>query len=169
MLNRSLLSSKRATGCIALSDGRIFWGFGIGAEGIRVGELCFNTSMTGYHEILTDLSYAAQIITFTFPHIGNLSTNEEDLETSAPAARGLIIRENINKPSNWRSTLHLNSWLKSNNLVGIFALIREVLHAVSERIVRRSPQFVTARVDQTQICCSPRRGSGLDLRARTLL
>ncbi|MEK9848320.1 MAG: glutamine-hydrolyzing carbamoyl-phosphate synthase small subunit [Rhodospirillaceae bacterium] len=122
MLERSPLSLERPTGCIALSDGCIFWGYGIGVEGLRAGELCFNTSMTGYQEILTDLSYAGQIITFTFPHIGNVGTNIEDCETSAPAARGLIIREDISRPSNWRSILHLDTWLKSQNLVGVYGV-----------------------------------------------
>jgi carbamoyl-phosphate synthase small subunit len=108
-----------ANGVIVLADGTVFWGRGFGAEGSSVGEICFNTSMTGYQEILTDPSYAGQIITFTFPHIGNVGTNPEDIETINPAARGLIIREDITDPSNFRSTNHLNTWLKSHNLTGI--------------------------------------------------
>ena len=108
-----------ATAVLVLSDGSVFWGYGIGAENSAVGEICFNTSMSGYQEILTDPSYAGQIITFTFPHIGNVGTNEEDIETINPAARGLIIREDITSPSNWRSTKHFDDWLKSYNLVGI--------------------------------------------------
>jgi carbamoyl-phosphate synthase small subunit len=108
-----------ANGVIVLADGTVFWGRGFGAEGSSVGEICFNTSMTGYQEILTDPSYAGQIITFTFPHIGNVGTNPEDIETINPAARGLIIREDITDPSNFRSTNHLNIWLKSHNLTGI--------------------------------------------------
>ncbi len=108
-----------ATAVIILSDGTVFWGHGIGAQTHSVGEVCFNTSMTGYQEILTDPSYAGQIITFTFPHIGNVGTNNEDIETVTPKARGLIIREDITTPSNWRANKHFNDWLVSNNLVGI--------------------------------------------------
>lgn len=108
-----------ATAVIALSDGTILWGRGLGAAGQAVGEVCFNTSMTGYQEILTDPSYAGQIITFTFPHIGNVGTNPEDVETRIPAARGLILRASVTDPSNWRSAEHLDLWLKRHNLVGI--------------------------------------------------
>jgi len=108
-----------ATGVIVLADGSVFWGRGFGAEGTSVGEICFNTSLTGYQEILTDPSYAGQIITFTFPHIGNVGTNAEDIESINPAARGLIVREDITDPSNFRSTAHLNTWLQSHNLTGI--------------------------------------------------
>lgn len=110
---------SNATAVIVLSDGKIFWGYGLGAETHSVGEICFNTSITGYQEVLTDPSYAGQIITFTFPHIGNVGTNNEDIETTTPAARGLIIREDITTPSNWRAISHFNDWLKTNNLVGI--------------------------------------------------
>jgi carbamoyl-phosphate synthase small subunit len=108
-----------STGVIVLADGSVFWGRGFGAEGQAVGEICFNTSMTGYQEIISDPSYAGQIITFTFPHIGNVGTNSEDIETINPAARGLIIREDITTPSNWRNTQHFNQWLVSHNLTGI--------------------------------------------------
>ena len=111
-----------ANAVLVLSDGSVFWGRGVGATGSAVGEVCFNTSLTGYQEILTDPSYAGQIITFTFPHIGNVGTNSEDLETAKPAARGLILRADITEPSNWRSTQTLNEWLKKNNLVGISGL-----------------------------------------------
>lgn len=107
------------TGVLVLADGTVFRGRGIGAVGDSVGEVCFNTSMTGYQEILTDPSYAGQIITFTFPHIGNTGTNLEDIETVTPAARGLILRADITDPSNWRSTRHLDDWLKNFNLIGL--------------------------------------------------
>lgn len=107
-----------ASAVLVLADGTALWGRGIGAIGKVVGEVCFNTSITGYQEILTDPSYAGQIITFTFPHIGNVGANPEDIETTTPAARGLIVREDITEPSNWRSAQHLNSWLRSHNLVG---------------------------------------------------
>lgn len=110
---------QNATAVIVLSDGTCFWGRGIGAETTSCGEICFNTSMTGYQEILTDPSYAGQIITFTFPHIGNVGTNNEDIETINPAARGLIVREDITAPSNWRAAQNLDAWLRSYNLPGI--------------------------------------------------
>lgn len=108
-----------ATAVIVLNDGSVFWGRGIGAQTRAIGEICFNTSMTGYQEILTDPSYAGQIITFTFPHIGNVGTNKEDIETLNPVARGLIVREDITAPSNWRAAKHFDTWLIDNNLVGI--------------------------------------------------
>lgn len=110
---------KNATAVIVLADGSVFWGYGIGAEGRSVGEICFNTAMTGYQEILTDPSYAGQIITFTFPHIGNVGTNAEDIETQTPACRGLILREDITAPSNWRATNTLQKWLVAHNISGI--------------------------------------------------
>jgi carbamoyl-phosphate synthase small subunit len=108
-----------ATAALVLADGAVFWGRGIGATGAAVGEVCFNTAMTGYQEILTDPSYAGQIITFTFPHIGNVGTNDEDIETRTPAARGLVLRTAITEPSNWRAAQTLDAWLKSHGLVGI--------------------------------------------------
>ncbi len=108
-----------ATAALARADGTVFWGRGAGAAGIAVGEICFNTSITGYQEILTDPSYAGQIITFTFPHIGNVGTNGEDLETATPAARGCVLRADITRPSNQRSDGHLDDWLKANNVVAM--------------------------------------------------
>ncbi len=108
-----------ATAALVLDDGAVFWGFGVGATGSAVGELCFNTSITGYQEILTDPSYAGQIINFTFPHLGNVGANAEDIETVTPAARGLVLRAPITAPSNWRAAQPLDSWLKSHDLVGI--------------------------------------------------
>jgi len=108
-----------ADAALVLEDGSVFWGLGAGAYGVAVGEVCFNTSLTGYQEILTDPSYAGQIITFTFPHIGNVGVNPEDIETVVPAARGCVLRLPITNPANWRAAGHLNAWLKSNNLVAI--------------------------------------------------
>ena len=107
------------TAALMLADGALFWGRGVGATGRAVGEVCFNTAMTGYQEILTDPSYAGQIITFTFPHIGNVGANLEDIESVTPAARGLVLRADITRPSNWRSLRSLDDWLKSHDLVGI--------------------------------------------------
>ncbi len=111
-----------ATAALALADGTVMWGKGMGAAGTVVGEVCFNTAMTGYQEILTDPSYAGQIVNFTFPHIGNVGTNAEDIETVTPAARGLVLRRDITEPSNWRSDRHLDGWLKGHNLTGISGL-----------------------------------------------
>lgn len=110
---------KDSTAVLILEDGTIFYGQGFGAETKNIGELCFNTSMTGYQEIMTDPSYAGQIITFTFPHIGNTGTNVEDIETLNPAARGMVVREEITNPSSWRQDNHLDAWLKHHNLPGI--------------------------------------------------
>jgi carbamoyl-phosphate synthase small subunit len=104
---------------LILADGMVFWGRGVGALGTAVGEVCFNTATTGYQEILTDPSYAGQIITFTFPHIGNVGTNHEDIETTNPAARGLVLRVMATEAASWRATQSLDTWLKSHNLIGI--------------------------------------------------
>jgi len=110
---------QTATAALVLADGTAFVGRGLGAIGQAVGEVCFNTSITGYQEILTDPSYAGQIITFTFPHIGNVGANPEDIETATPAARGLVLRADITEPSNWRAVKDLDAWLKSHDLIGI--------------------------------------------------
>ena len=104
---------------LVLADGTVFWGRGIGAAGRAVGEVCFNTSITGYQEILTDPSYAGQIITFTFPHIGNVGANYEDIETTTPAARGLVHPQAaITEPANYRASQSLDAWLKSQTSSG---------------------------------------------------
>jgi carbamoyl-phosphate synthase small subunit len=104
---------------LVLADGTIFWGRGLGATGQAVGEVCFNTAITGYQEILTDPSYAGQIITFTFPHIGNVGANPEDIEATTPAARGLVVRTAITEPANYRATQSLDAWLRSHGIVGL--------------------------------------------------
>jgi carbamoyl-phosphate synthase small subunit len=114
------------TAVLVLADGTVLEGSGLGATGHAVGEVCFNTAMTGYQEILTDPSYAGQIITFTFPHIGNVGTNEEDIETvnlaATPGARGVILHAPITRPSNYRSTRHLDQWLRSRGVIGLSGL-----------------------------------------------
>ena len=105
-----------ATAALVLADGSDFWGRGFGAHtgpDAPVGEICFNTGMTGYQETLTDPSYAGQIITFTFPHIGNVGTNPEDIEAINAAARGLVVKQDITEPSNWRAAQHLDAWLSA--------------------------------------------------------
>jgi len=108
-----------ATGVLVLASGALVWGRGFGAEGEAVGELCFNTAMTGYQEVMTDPSYAGQIITFTFPHIGNVGTNPEDIEAVNPHALGLVVRQDVTDPSNFRATAHLDQWLKVNGRIGL--------------------------------------------------
>ncbi len=114
------------TAVLVLADGTVLEGYGLGATGHAVGEVCFNTAMTGYQEILTDPSYAGQIITFTFPHIGNTGTNEEDIETvnlaSAHGARGVIVHAGVSDPSNYRATKHFSQWLKARGLIGLYGL-----------------------------------------------
>ncbi len=118
-----------ATAALVLADGSVFWGRGFGAATTNVGEVCFNTSITGYQEILTDPSYAGQIITFTFPHIGNTGTNAEDIETLTPAARGLVVRADVTDPANWRALDHLEHWLKGHGLPGISGIDTRALTA----------------------------------------
>jgi carbamoyl-phosphate synthase small subunit len=108
-----------STAALVLADGTVLWGRGVGAVGEAIGEVCFNTGMTGYQEVLTDPSYAGQIITFCFPHVGNVGTNGEDIESTATAARGCVLRADITEPANWRSVQHLDGWLKARGLVGI--------------------------------------------------
>jgi len=107
------------TACLALADGTLFYGRGFGAEGITTAELCFNTSMTGYQEIMTDPSYAGQIVTFTFPHIGNTGVNSDDDETSDPVAEGMIVKWDPTAPSNWRMQGRLGDWLARRGRIGM--------------------------------------------------
>lgn len=108
-----------ATGLLLLADGTAIWGRGFGAGGAHVGELCFNTAITGYQEIMTDPSYAGQIITFTFPHIGNVGANPEDIEADIPRALGCIVREDVTQPSSFRATQHFSDWLIAAGQIGV--------------------------------------------------
>ena len=112
-------AAKTPTACLALADGPIFWGQGFGATGTTVAELCFNTAMTGYQEIMTDPSYAGQIVVFTFPHIGNVGVNAQDEEAVDPVADGLVVKWDPTEPSNWRSTSSLSDWLERRGRIGI--------------------------------------------------
>ncbi len=114
--------SKKNTAILVLENKRVFKGIGIGFQGIATGEVCFNTSFTGYQEIISDPSYAGQIINFTFPHIGNVGTNKEDFESDRIWTRGVIFNSEITSPSNFRSFQHLDAWLKNNKIVGITGL-----------------------------------------------
>src|SRR6201982_2184934 len=119
----SAWADEAPTALLVLADGTVIEGKGAGAIGTAVGEVCFNTAMTGYQEILTDPSYAGQIITFTFPHVGNVGTNQADTETSnlasRPGACGVILHSAITAPSNYRATRHLDQWLKSRGVIGL--------------------------------------------------
>ncbi len=123
----------KPTALLVLADGTVLEGQGFGATGHAVGEVCFNTAMTGYEEILTDPSYAGQIITFTFPHIGNVGTNEDDIETvnlaATPGARGVVLHSAITAPSNYRATRHLDQWLKSRGIIGLAGIDTRALTA----------------------------------------
>jgi carbamoyl-phosphate synthase small subunit len=126
-------SSEPPTALLVLADGTVIEGKGAGATGIAVGEVCFNTAMTGYQEILTDPSYAGQIITFTFPHIGNVGTNVEDMESASLAAagvRGCVLRAPITKPSNYRATQDLDAWLKARGVIAITGVDTRALAAL---------------------------------------
>ncbi|MEH6410920.1 MAG: glutamine-hydrolyzing carbamoyl-phosphate synthase small subunit [Hyphomonas sp.] len=136
-------ASSRATGAVALADGTVFLGIGAGAAGTNVGELCFNTSITGYEEILTDPSYASQVVLFTFPHIGNVGANADDQEESSPpgarAARGAIFREPITAPSNWRSTSHFDAWLTARGIIGLSGVdTRALTRLIRERGMQKA-------------------------------
>ena len=122
------------TACIALADGTIIEGTGCGATGTAPAEICFNTAITGYQEILTDPSYAGQVVTFTFPHIGNVGANDEDMETLAPdkiqAAVGAVFKAGITNPSNYRAASHFNDWLKQRGIIGICGVDTRALTAL---------------------------------------
>ena len=124
----------KITALLVLTDGTVLEGFGLGATGHAVGEVCFNTAMTGYEEILTDPSYAGQIITFTFPHIGNVGTNDDDIETvnmaATPGARGVILHTAMTDPSNYRATRHLDQWLKARGIIGLSGIDTRALTAL---------------------------------------
>ena len=146
-------AEPKATALLVLADGTVLEGFGLGATGHAVGEVCFNTAMTGYEEILTDPSYAGQIITFTFPHIGNVGTNEEDIETvnmaATPGARGVILRTAITEPSSWRATRHLDQWLKARGIIGLSGIDTRALTS----LIRQNgmPNAVIAHEPRRQV------------------
>ncbi len=129
----SAWSPPAVTAVLVLADGTVIEGVGVGAGGEAAGEVCFNTAMTGYQEILTDPSYADQIVTFTFPHIGNVGTNPEDNETLGerpPAARGCVLKADVTDPSNWRAKAHFAAWLKDSGIIGICGVDTRALTAL---------------------------------------
>jgi carbamoyl-phosphate synthase small subunit len=127
-------TEPKPTALLILADGAVVEGMGVGATGSAAGEVCFNTAMTGYQEILTDPSYAGQIVTFTFPHIGNVGVNAEDIETvnaaAASAARGCVLRTDITEPANFRATHGFDQWLKARGIVGIAGVDTRALTAM---------------------------------------
>ena len=126
--------SQINTGVLVLENKKVFKGIGIGYQGEATGEVCFNTSLTGYQEIISDPSYAGQIINFTFPHIGNVGTNKEDFESDKIWTKGVIFNSEITSPSNYRSFQHLDSWLKKNKIVGITGLdTRSLTNLIRDR------------------------------------
>jgi carbamoyl-phosphate synthase small subunit len=139
-----------ATGVIVLANGAVIEGFGVGATGSAVGEVCFNTAMTGYEEILTDPSYAAQIVTFTFPHIGVVGVNDEDIEVVNPAAAsaavGAVLRADISEPSNFRAKARLDGWLKARGVIGVTGVDTRALttlirkHGMPNAVIAHSPE-----------------------------
>jgi carbamoyl-phosphate synthase small subunit len=130
----SFWQEPRPTALLILADGLVIEGFGVGAEGEAAGEVCFNTAMTGYQEILTDPSYAGQIITFTFPHIGNVGVNDEDIETVNMAAssgvRGCVLKTDVTDPSNYRAARKLSEWLAARGIIGIAGIDTRALAAL---------------------------------------
>ena len=121
--NKTSHLSSFNTAILVLENGKFFKGIGLGFKGTATGEVCFNTSITGYQEIISDPSYADQIINFTFPHVGNVGTNLEDHESDKIWTKGVIINSEITSPSNYRALKHLDDWLKKNKIVGITGIL----------------------------------------------
>ena len=157
------------TGVLALADGTILQGIGVGAVGAAVGEVCFNTAMTGYHEILTDPSYMAQIVAFTFPHVGNVGTNVEDVEqisgSSETAARGAIFRDAPTDPANWRSDSDIDGWLKRRGVIALAGVdTRALTKLIREKgmphgVIAHSPD---GQFDLPALVAQAREWSGLE-------
>ena len=156
---------SRGSGVLVLADGTVFEGRGFGAHGHAAGEVCFNTAMTGYEEILTDPSYAGQIVAFTFPHIGIVGTNMEDVESTTPAMRGLVVRADAEQPSNWRALLSLDRWLKTHNIPGVAGIDTRALTSrirqcgMPHGVVAHAPD---GRFDMALLIGQARRFSGLE-------
>ncbi len=154
-----------ATGLLLLADGTAIWGRGFGAEGAAAGEVCFNTAMTGYQEVMTDPSYAGQIITFTFPHIGNVGTNPEDVEAGEAHALGCVVREDVTAPSNFRNVLPFDEWMKANGRIGLAGVDTR---ALTRRIrLAGAPNAVIAhsadgRFDMDELIAMARNWPGLE-------
>ncbi len=156
---------KGATGVLVLADGTAVWGNGFGAAGSAVGEVCFNTAMTGYQEVMTDPSYAAQIVTFTFPHIGNVGTNDEDFESAVEGAVGCIVREEVTPQSNFRSTTEFTDWLAAQGKIGLSgvdtrALTRRIrLSGAPNAVIAHAPD---GKFDMHALMARAREWAGLE-------
>ena len=150
--------------CLALADGTLFWGRGFGAAGTAVGELCFNTAMTGYQEIMTDPSYAGQLVTFTFPHIGNTGANDEDEEAPEPFAQGMVVRMDPTEPSNWRSVSTLSDWLARKGRVAIGGIdTRRLTRAIRQKgMPHAAIGYAEDGVDAQALVAAAKAFSGLE-------
>lgn len=150
--------------CLALADGTLFWGRGFGATGTAVGELCFNTAMTGYQEIMTDPSYAGQLVTFTFPHIGNTGANDEDEEAAEPFAQGMVVRLDPTEPSNWRSVSTLSDWLARKGRVAIGGIdTRRLTRAIRQKgMPHAAIGYAEDGVDADALIAAAKAFSGLE-------
>ena len=167
--DHALAFARQPTAALVLADGTVFWGHGCGAIGEAVAEVCFNTAMSGYQEILTDPSYAGQIVAFTAPHIGNTGTNSEDEEDVSPpaafGARGAVMRADISRPSNWRSTASLDAWLKSKNIVGLTGIDTRALtvrireHGMPHGVIVHAPD---GQIDVAALAAKAAAWSGLE-------
>ncbi len=154
-----------ATGILVLADGSVVWGRGFGATGEAVGELCFNTAMTGYQEVMTDPSYAEQVITFTFPHIGNVGSNDEDIEADSAHALGCVVREDVTAPSNFRSNANFTEWMAANGRIGLSgvdtrALTRRIREAGAPNVVIAYNE--DGRFDMDDLLAKARAWGGLE-------
>ncbi|WP_327754419.1 glutamine-hydrolyzing carbamoyl-phosphate synthase small subunit [Sphingobium sp. SJ10-10] len=139
---KTLIVPKGATGVLVFADGSAVFGRGFGATGDAVGELCFNTAMTGYQEVMTDPSYAGQIVTFTFPHIGNVGTNLDDVEADAPHALGCVVRQDVTEPSNFRNVEPFDQWMKEKGRIGLAGVDTRALTRMIR--VKGAPNVVIA-------------------------
>lgn len=156
---------KGATGILVLADGTVIWGRGFGATGSAVGEVCFNTAMTGYQEVMTDPSYAGQIVTFTFPHIGNVGTNADDFEADAPHSLGCIVREDVTQPSSFRNAQPFDEWMADHGRIGISgvdtrALTRRIREAgAPNAVIAHDPD---GQFDIDELLAQARNWAGLE-------
>jgi len=154
-----------ATGVLVLADGTVIWGKGFGATGSAVGEVCFNTAMTGYQEVMTDPSYAGQIVTFTFPHIGNVGTNQEDIESRVDGAVGCVVREDVTQPSSFRAERTFGDWMADNGKIGISgvdtrALTRRIrLSGAPNAVIAHDP---AGKFDLSALLVKARQWPGLE-------
>ena len=159
-----MAQSTRPTACIALADGSIFYGTGFGATGRTVAELVFNTAMTGYQEIMTDPSYAGQVVTFTFPHIGNTGVTAEDDETAEPVAAGMVVKWDPTEPSNWRATSDLRAWMVAKGRIGVGGVdTRRLTRAIRQQgaphvVIAHDPE---GKFDTAALVAEARGWSGL--------